>query len=123
MNTVPGANLNLMDKDGDTALHEALRHHTLSQLKHLQGSYSAGAASIPTNSAGSLNSNMAAVNIANMAGGVNTSTGDKSSSSGPSTGATAANFETGDISAQIAKFLVANGADLSKSQIGLLFCS
>ena len=31
-----GANLNITDKDGDTALHEALRHHTLSQLRQLQ---------------------------------------------------------------------------------------
>ena len=26
----------LQDKDGDTPLHEALRHHTLSQLRQLQ---------------------------------------------------------------------------------------
>lgn len=31
-----GANLNVPDKDGDTPLHEALRHHTLSQLRQLQ---------------------------------------------------------------------------------------
>lgn len=31
-----GANLNVTDKDGDTPLHEALRHHTLSQLGQLQ---------------------------------------------------------------------------------------
>ncbi|XP_037498060.1 E3 ubiquitin-protein ligase MIB1 isoform X1 [Rhipicephalus sanguineus] len=31
-----GCNLNIPDKDGDTPLHEALRHHTLSQLRHLQ---------------------------------------------------------------------------------------
>ncbi|KAK9709618.1 Ankyrin repeats (3 copies) [Popillia japonica] len=30
------ANLNIPDKDGDTPLHEALRHHTLSQLRQLQ---------------------------------------------------------------------------------------
>ncbi|CAF1414523.1 unnamed protein product [Adineta ricciae] len=30
------ANVNLIDKDGDTCLHEALRHHTLTQLKQLQ---------------------------------------------------------------------------------------
>lgn len=29
-------NLNIPDKDGDTPLHEALRHHTLSQLRQLQ---------------------------------------------------------------------------------------
>lgn len=28
--------MNLIDKDGDTCLHEALRHHTLAQLKQLQ---------------------------------------------------------------------------------------
>ena len=31
-----GANLSLQDKDGDSALHEALRCHTLLQLKELQ---------------------------------------------------------------------------------------
>ncbi|XP_076652454.1 E3 ubiquitin-protein ligase mind bomb 1 isoform X4 [Halictus rubicundus] len=31
-----GANLNVADKDGDTPLHEALRYHTLSQLRQLQ---------------------------------------------------------------------------------------
>ena len=31
-----GANLNIPDKDGDTPLHEALRHHALFQLKQLQ---------------------------------------------------------------------------------------
>lgn len=31
-----GCNLNVTDKDGDTPLHEALRHHTLSQLRQLQ---------------------------------------------------------------------------------------
>uniref|UniRef100_A0A8C1ML56 E3 ubiquitin-protein ligase MIB1 n=1 Tax=Cyprinus carpio TaxID=7962 RepID=A0A8C1ML56_CYPCA len=30
------ANLDVQDKDGDTPLHEALRHHTLSQLRQLQ---------------------------------------------------------------------------------------
>ncbi|KAF6027626.1 MIB1 [Bugula neritina] len=30
------ANLNIADKDGDTPLHEALRNHTLSQLRQLQ---------------------------------------------------------------------------------------
>ena len=28
--------MNVTDKDGDTPLHEALRHHTLSQLRQLQ---------------------------------------------------------------------------------------
>lgn len=31
-----GANVNIPDKDGDTPLHEALRHHTMSQLTQLQ---------------------------------------------------------------------------------------
>lgn len=30
------ASLNIADKDGDTPLHEALRNHTLSQLRQLQ---------------------------------------------------------------------------------------
>lgn len=37
-----GANLNIADKDGDTALHEALRHHTLSQLRQLQDTHDVG---------------------------------------------------------------------------------
>lgn len=99
-----------MDKDGDTALHEALRHHTLSQLKHLQGSYSMGGASTNT-----VNSNMASVNMANMAGGTNqASIADKPNQAASPTGTLLGSLEIGDISAQIAKFLVANGADLSK---------
>uniref|UniRef100_A0A0K2V134 RING-type domain-containing protein n=1 Tax=Lepeophtheirus salmonis TaxID=72036 RepID=A0A0K2V134_LEPSM len=31
-----GCDLNITDKDGDTPLHEALRHHTLTQLRQLQ---------------------------------------------------------------------------------------
>ena len=31
-----GANLDIADKDGDSPLHEALRYHTLLQLKQLQ---------------------------------------------------------------------------------------
>ncbi|CAF1166402.1 unnamed protein product [Adineta steineri] len=30
------ANINLVDKDGDTCLHEALRHHTFSQLQNVE---------------------------------------------------------------------------------------
>lgn len=37
-----GANLNIADKDGDTPLHEALRHHTLSQLRQLQDTSDVG---------------------------------------------------------------------------------
>ena len=33
-----GANMDLADKFGDCPLHEALRHHTMSQLRHLQES-------------------------------------------------------------------------------------
>ena len=40
-----GANLNVTDKDGDTPLHEALRHHTLSQLRQLQDMQDVGKAS------------------------------------------------------------------------------
>lgn len=117
-----GTNLNLMDKDGDTALHEALRHHTLSQLKHLQGSYSMGGASTNT-----VNSNMASVNMANMAGGTNqASIADKPNQAASPTGTLLGSLEIGDISAQIAKFLVANGADLTirnqKQQTPLDLC-
>ncbi len=31
-----GAKLDIVDKDGDSPLHEALRYHTLLQLKQLQ---------------------------------------------------------------------------------------
>ncbi|KAK7580386.1 hypothetical protein V9T40_001015 [Parthenolecanium corni] len=37
-----GANLNIPDKDGDTPLHEALRNHTLSQLKQLKDANDVG---------------------------------------------------------------------------------
>lgn len=37
-----GANLNIPDKDGDSPLHEALRNHTLSQLKQLQDANDVG---------------------------------------------------------------------------------
>ena len=41
-----GCNLNIPDKDGDTPLHEALRHHTLSQLRQLQDVQDVGKVSI-----------------------------------------------------------------------------
>lgn len=34
--------MDLGDKFGDTPLHEALRHHTMSQLKHLQAANDVG---------------------------------------------------------------------------------
>ncbi|KAH9491444.1 hypothetical protein Btru_032197 [Bulinus truncatus] len=40
-----GCNLNIPDKDGDTPLHEALRHHTLSQLRQLQDMQDVGKSS------------------------------------------------------------------------------
>lgn len=42
-------NLNIADKDGDTPLHEALRHHTLSQLRQLQDMQDVGKVSIFSN--------------------------------------------------------------------------
>lgn len=39
-------NLNICDKDGDTPLHEALRHHTLSQLRQLQDMQDVGKVSV-----------------------------------------------------------------------------
>ena len=39
-------NLNIPDKDGDTPLHEALRHHTLSQLRQLQDMQDVGKVNI-----------------------------------------------------------------------------
>lgn len=41
-----GCNLNIPDKDGDTPLHEALRHHTLSQLRQLQDVQDVGKVSL-----------------------------------------------------------------------------
>ena len=41
-----GCNLNIPDKDGDTPLHEALRHHTLSQLRQLQDMQDVGKVSV-----------------------------------------------------------------------------
>ena len=43
-----GCNLNVTDKDGDTPLHEALRHHTLSQLRQLQDMQDVGKVSKQT---------------------------------------------------------------------------
>ena len=37
-----GACMDLGDKFGDRPLHEALRHHTMSQLKHLQAANDVG---------------------------------------------------------------------------------
>jgi len=41
-----GCSLNIADKDGDTPLHEALRHHTLSQLRQLQDMQDVGKVSL-----------------------------------------------------------------------------
>ena len=38
--------MNVPDKDGDTPLHEALRHHTLSQLRQLQDMQDVGKVTI-----------------------------------------------------------------------------
>ena len=38
-----GASVNIADKNGDHPLYEALRHHTVSQIKQLQDSNRPGA--------------------------------------------------------------------------------
>ena len=53
-----GCNLNVQDKDGDTPLHEALRHHTLSQLRQLQDMPDVSVTKV-TSAAGGLRGNVA----------------------------------------------------------------
>ncbi|XP_028968353.1 E3 ubiquitin-protein ligase MIB1 [Galendromus occidentalis] len=107
-----GANLNVKDKDGDTALHEALRHHTLEQLKHLQGTALSVNVAPLTSSASSINSNIPALNVG-LSAKANQSSQD-------------ASLDAGNISAQIAKYLVNFGADLEarnkKQQTPLDLC-
>ena len=44
-----GSKLDIPDKDGDTPLHEALRHHTLSQLRQLQDMQDVGKVKLLSN--------------------------------------------------------------------------
>ncbi|CAL1531407.1 unnamed protein product [Lymnaea stagnalis] len=94
-----GCNLNIPDKDGDTPLHEALRHHTLSQLRQLQDMQDVGkvGAAVITNHL-----------LISLLMGLGTPGADKKSS------------------ASIACFLAANGADLNlknkKGQTPLDLC-
>ena len=99
-----GANLNLKDKDGDTALHEALRHHTLEQLKHLQGTALSVNVAPLTSNVSSVNSNIPTLNAG---------LGAKANQ-----GSSAGSMETGNISAQIAQYLVSFGADLGEFRAG-----
>lgn len=46
-----GCNLNIPDKDGDSPLHESLRHHTLSQLRQLQDMQEGGKVGVQAPSA------------------------------------------------------------------------
>ncbi|XP_033645238.1 E3 ubiquitin-protein ligase MIB1-like [Asterias rubens] len=78
-----GAKLDIPDKDGDTPLHEALRHHTLSQLRQLQDMQDVGKVSTRI-----VKKNQLLMGLGNQSG-------DKKSS------------------ASIACFLAANGADLN----------
>ncbi|KAK2723321.1 hypothetical protein QYM36_001843 [Artemia franciscana] len=98
-----GCSLNIPDKDGDTPLHEALRHHTLSQLRQLQD-----------------------MQDNTVAGGLTAPGGAKPAGVGSShnysllmgcLGTQGANKKS---SASIACFLAANGADLNaKNKKGL----
>ncbi|XP_046464606.1 E3 ubiquitin-protein ligase MIB1-like [Daphnia pulex] len=84
--------LNLADKDGDTPLHEALRHHTLSQLRQLQ-------------------------DLQDGSGKTSTATSGHNYSLLMGLGTQGANKKS---SASIACFLAANGADLTiKNKKGL----
>lgn len=47
--------MNIPDKDGDTPLHEALRHHTLSQLRQLQDMQDVGKVTAQCNKVGITN--------------------------------------------------------------------
>lgn len=95
-----GCNLNVPDKDGDTPLHEALRHHTLSQLRHLQDMQDVA-------KVGARGSTSAAGNL-ELLMGLGSQGADKKSS------------------ASIACFLVSNGAELyiknKKGQAPLDLC-
>ncbi|XP_054710060.1 E3 ubiquitin-protein ligase MIB1-like [Uloborus diversus] len=92
-------NLNIPDKDGDTPLHEALRHHTLSQLRQLQDMQEGGKVGV---------SNESTNGTSELLMGLGTQSSDKKSN------------------ASIACFLVSNGADLSvknkKGQTPLDLC-
>lgn len=96
-----GCNLNIPDKDGDTPLHEALRHHTLSQLRQLQDMQEGGKVG-GGNDSGPLNA------TSELLMGLGTQGADKKSN------------------ASIACFLVSNGADLNiknkKGQTPLDLC-
>ena len=50
-----GCNMNVPDKDGDTPLHEALRHHTLSQLRQLQDMQDVGKVCHPLSCSSQIN--------------------------------------------------------------------
>ncbi|GFW99754.1 e3 ubiquitin-protein ligase MIB1 [Trichonephila clavipes] len=93
-------NLNIPDKDGDTPLHEALRHHTLSQLRQLQDMQEGGKVGVSNESTISGTSELLM--------GLGTQSSDKKSN------------------ASIACFLVQNGADLNiknkKGQTPLDLC-
>ncbi|KPM03905.1 E3 ubiquitin-protein ligase mind-bomb-like protein [Sarcoptes scabiei] len=56
-----GCNLNIPDKDGDTPLHEALRHHTLSQLRQLQDVQDIGKLLIGLGSSGTQKKNSSTI--------------------------------------------------------------
>ncbi|KAG8187082.1 hypothetical protein JTE90_016178 [Oedothorax gibbosus] len=92
--------LNIPDKDGDTPLHEALRHHTLSQLRQLQDMQEGGKVGA---------SNETTMNgTSELLMGLGTQSSDKKSN------------------ASIACYLVSNGADLNvknkKGQTPLDLC-
>ncbi|KAK8774280.1 hypothetical protein V5799_011186 [Amblyomma americanum] len=102
-----GCNLNIPDKDGDTPLHEALRHHTLSQLRHLQDMQDVAKVGVGGRSSTAAGTAASTGNL-ELLMGLGSQGADKKSS------------------ASIACFLVSNGAELyiknKKGQAPLDLC-
>ncbi|XP_050526608.1 E3 ubiquitin-protein ligase MIB1-like [Daktulosphaira vitifoliae] len=120
-----GADPNVPDKDGDTALHEALRHHTLQQIRQMQQT-------IGTTGPATASANCCQTDNKLFSGGsmlMKTGTDKKTSVSLPASGASNAvgNSSSSSISSSITCFLAGTGrADLyqrnKKGQTPLDLC-